>query len=272
MAQKRKHSPDPSPDIAPTDDVFRSEPIDDRSSTFIGYYSPTLPAEELQRLEEFKSASHKILAWRKESNQRSIIGNKTQYDVGHDDDGEKDGGKRVEKVLEMMRVGGACVVARWYGGKMLGPVRFSHMEDCARGAVQKWLDHEAQEQVKRRKVVQDVADKEKLVQALADRDQSITVLRALAVEKEEKVKNEIVGGVRAMTSADGKAPEGLEDEKASKRRAPSALATPAVDYSAMVIERLRALDKARDATLSFLLKRIDKADADLKALSEPDNS
>jgi len=272
MAQKRKHSPDPSPEIAPTDDIFRSEPIDDRSSTFIGYYSPTLAAKELQRLNEFKSASHKVLAWRKESNQRSIIGNRTQYDLGHDDDGEKYGGKKVEKVLEMMRVGGACVVARWYGGTMLGPVRFSHMEDCARGAVQKWLDHEAEARAKKRRTAQDAADKERLVRTLADRDQSITVLRALAVEKEGRVKDAIVGGVRAMTSEDDKAPDGLEGEEASQRGAPSAPATPSVDYSAMAIERLRALDKARDATLSFLLKRIDKADADLKALNESGDS
>jgi hypothetical protein len=31
----------------------------------------------------------------------------------------------------------------------------------------------------------------------------------------------------------------------------------------MTVERLRALDKARDATLAFLLKRIDKAESEL---------
>jgi hypothetical protein len=31
----------------------------------------------------------------------------------------------------------------------------------------------------------------------------------------------------------------------------------------MTVKRLRALDKARDATLAFLLKRIDKAESEL---------
>jgi hypothetical protein len=36
-----------------------------------------------------------------------------------------------------------------------------------------------------------------------------------------------------------------------------------MDYSVMTLDRLRALEKARDATLSFLLKRIDKAELEL---------
>ena len=84
MSQKRKRSASPSP----TDDIFRSSPIEDRTSTFIAYFSPTLKPKELQNIDEIKSASHKVLAWRKESNQQSINGS-TKFSTSSDDDGEK---------------------------------------------------------------------------------------------------------------------------------------------------------------------------------------
>ncbi|KAK4540833.1 hypothetical protein LTR36_008910 [Oleoguttula mirabilis] len=287
MSQKRKHSPDaPSSSFKP-EDVFRSEPIEDRTSTFIAYFSPTLPAKDLQSLAEFKSASHKILAYRKPSNQRSITGTQTQYTAGHDDDGEKYGGKRVEKVLESLNVAGACVVARWYGGVMLGPVRFTHMEDCARGAVQRWQEHVSGETAKKRRVEEEGVEKAKLVRALGERDRSIGVLRALAAGKETRVKASIVAGVEALTSGNVDeeeekrqtlpAPENAEESTAPQQLPVSVQtvdaapkpAAAATDYSTMPLDRLRALDKARDATLAFLLKRIDKAEADLAALTEP---
>jgi len=269
MSQKRKHSPDTSSGSANSASIYRSEPIEDRSSTFVGYFSPTLPAKELQSLPEFKSASHKILAWRKESNQRSLTGT-LQYTVGHDDDGEKSGGKKVEKVLESMRVAGACVVARWYGGVMLGPVRFTHMEDCAKAAMRKWQENEAEERSKKRKLEEEGIEKRKLVRALSERDQSIDVLRKLAGEKEKKVREGILAGVDALTSRDGNMQQDGEVAKADTQDSAQGelvpAAKPAVDYSTMPLDRLKALDKARDATLSFLLKRIDKAEADIAAL------
>ena len=153
MSQKRKHSPDPPPNT----NIFRSSPIEDRTSTFIGYYSPTLSAKELQTLPENKSASHKIVAWRKPSTQKTLPGQKAQYVIGHDDDGEKYAGKKVEKVLESLDVMGCCVVARWYGGVMLGPVRFQHMEDCAKEAVREWQVFAGEEIAKKRRAeVEDV--------------------------------------------------------------------------------------------------------------------
>ncbi|KAK5127031.1 hypothetical protein LTR85_008390 [Meristemomyces frigidus] len=280
MSQKRKRSPDaPSNSSSDSQNIFRSEPIDDRTSTFIGYFSPTIPAKELQNLPEIKSASHKILAYRKASNQRSIIGTQIQYTAGHDDDGEKYGGKRVEKVLESMNVAGACVVARWYGGVMLGPVRFTHMEDCARGVVERWQQHVAEEASKKRRVEGEAVEKAKLVKALAERDKSISVLRALAAEKEGRVKASIVAGVDALTSASGEHQHGTQSPQvgSSAQEQPTLSQTAdtapkpsaaVMDYSGMPIDRLRALDKARDATLSFLLKRIDKAEADLAALGD----
>jgi len=273
-AQKRKRIDE----AGATDDgeqaVFRSSPIEDRDSTFIGFFSPTLKPKDLQNLEDVKSASHKILGWRRESNQQSITKVK-QYTTGHDDDGEKYGGSKVQKVLMNMSVIGSCVVARWYGGTMLGPMRFTHMEESARAAVRAWQDHVAGERTKKRKVEDEALEKENLVKVLAARDQSIAVLRALATEKEQKVKDMATaendktkamnGAVEAPLIVDATA----NAPPPKKQTTPSA---PAINYESMPVDRLRSLEKARDATLAFLLKRIDKAEAEVAAAEEQNST
>lgn len=263
MSLKRKRSED-----APEEpEVFASEPIEDRSSKFIGYFSPTLPSRQLQSHAAFSSPSHKILAWREPGNQRLITPGSTQYNTGHDDDGEKHAGKKIAAVLDSLDVVGACVVARWWGGVMLGPVRFTHIEDCAKGAVRKWQSHQVELKAKRQKAVDDEAEHARLSKALVERDESIAVLRGLASEKEAQVKNAIVKGSLALDpSGDSEVVSDRSDERPP-------IVTPSklsVDYASLPVERLRLLEKARDATLAFLLKRIDKADADIAAL-KPDN-
>lgn len=255
MSQKRKRSPEDRPSESKGSEIFRSDPIEDRSSTFIGFFSPSLKPKELQNLSEITGADHKILAWRRESNQQSISGAK-KYVADHDDDGEKYGGKKVEKVLESMQVTGSCVVARWYGGVLLGPVRFTHMEACAKEAVQRWQESLAEERAKKQKVEQDAVEKTRLVKVLAERDQSIEVLRTLATEKEGQAKQ----AHAATIATNGDAEKTSKSSGASKA---AAEVKPSIDYSAMSVDRLRALEKARDATISFLLKRIDKAEAEL---------
>lgn len=266
MSQKRKR--EPATDLA-NDGIFRSEPVEDRSSSFKGYYSPSLSPSELQRLPEIESASHKLLAWRKAGKQQTLTAGKACMDTGHDDDGEKYGGKRVEQVLANMQVQGACVVARWYGGVLLGPVRFAHIETCAREAIRQWQEHDKEETLKKQKVEDDAVEKKTLVVALAQRDQSISVLRTLAGQKETTVKQAFVEGVNAMIAeGDAQKEEGPKAVESSTCKATPA-PTPAIDYAAMSTERLRSLDKARDATVAFLLKRIQKAEADLAALEAP---
>lgn len=245
MSLKRKH-PDDNDAKA---EIYQSAPIEDRSSKFVAYFSPTVKPKELQGLSDIQSASHKILGWRRESNQQSIT-KATQYVTGSDDDGEKYGGKRIEKVLNLLRIEGACVVARWYGGVMLGPVRFDHIENCVRDAIDQWQRVELEELTKRRKVEKEKEEHALLAKGLAERDQSINVLRTLAIEKEQAAK--------------GETPEAAVE--ADTVHARDSLAQKiAVDYHQMPLDRLRVLDKARDATLSFLLKRIDKAEAEVEA-------
>ncbi|KXT13601.1 hypothetical protein AC579_9776 [Pseudocercospora musae] len=251
MSLKRKHSND-SGDA----DIFQSEPIEDRKSTFVAYFSPSLKPKDLQNLAVIVDADHKVLAWRKESNQQSIT-NAKQYVTGSDDDGEKYAGKKVEKVLEALQAEGACVVARWWGGTMLGPVRFTHIESCAQDAIREGQNQRAEAQMKRRRVEQEEIDHAKLAKALVKRDKSIEMLRTLALEKETRLKQ-----VQAASQND------QDPQDPPKTETPTSSAKLAMDYTTMPLDRLRALDKARDATLGFLLKRIDKAEADLAAKNE----
>ncbi|KAK3111280.1 hypothetical protein LTR53_013621 [Teratosphaeriaceae sp. CCFEE 6253] len=274
-SSKRRRSPEPSSSSSPSDtaaDIHISDPIEDRQSRFVAYYSPSLPATDLQQHPLFNSASHKILAWRKEGKQRSLTGSIAHYETGHDDDGEKHGGRTVERVLAQLQVTGVCVVARWYGGVMLGPVRFQHMEDCAKGAVAKWRAHEEGERRAKRVKEAEEAERGRLVRALGERDRSVEVLRAMAGEKEGRVRDALLAGMAGLEGgekpADGAGAPPVT--VASPITAAVSPKKPAVDYSSMPLDRLRALDKARDATLSFLLKRISKADSDLIDLRDPD--
>src|SRR5271155_814589 len=162
-SRKRPRSPSPGS----TASIFRSAAIEDRASTFIALYSPTLSAKSLQANADFKSASHRIAAWRKPGKQRSLS-QQLLYESGHDDDGEKYAGKKLESLLQAMNAEGAVVVARWYGGVLLGPVRFTHIESCAREAILKWRDEHARKR-------QNVEDKEvtaRLIKSLLERDES----------------------------------------------------------------------------------------------------
>lgn len=259
MSTKRKHS-DTLDEINSLGTIFVSNEVSDRQSRFIGYYSPTLPPKELQALSDFEKADHKVLAWRRESNQQSLTATK-KYVAGHDDDGEKFAGKKVEQCLINANVTGACVVARYWGGIMLGPARFSHIETCAQEAIQKWRDAVGEAASKKLKLQEDAHDKERLVKTLAARDQSIVVLRALASEKEAKLKSAQASNV----GKEANEPVDAASSQAATTTTISTSSTPA--YDTMTVDRLRALDKARDATLSFLLKRIDKAELELSKLA-----
>lgn len=212
--------------------IFRSSPIEDRSSTFLAFYSPTLAAKELQAHTDFKSASHRISAWRKPSSQRALNA-QPLLATGHDDDGEKYGGKAVEKVLVEMDVEGAVVVARWYGGVMLGPVRFDHIKNSARDAIVQW-SQEKERSAKNAKVRKDEAERERLIQALPERDHSIVVLRELLAEKSHQ-------------------PSSTPNGKSTPAKTP--------DYSTLPLATLERLEQVRDATIGWILKQIEKAES-----------
>jgi len=227
MSQKRRRSPSPHP----TQRIFRSAPISDRSSKFVALYSPCLSAKELHAQLDIQSATHRIAAWRKLSSQRAL-GSQRLFDTGHDDDSEKYGGKTLDSVLASMEVEGAIVVARWYGGVMLGPARFDHIRDTAREAISAWLQ-ESETTSKRLKVQEDIKRKDQLARVLQERDHSITVLRGLLSEK-----------IRPSSS----------DPSASNTSA------KVPQYSNLPLLTLEKLEQVRDATIGWILKQIEKAE------------
>ncbi|KAF2148532.1 hypothetical protein K461DRAFT_248049, partial [Myriangium duriaei CBS 260.36] len=172
--------PLPSRTITDTDtDIFQSAPIHDRKSTFTAYFSPTLPPRDLQSLPALSSASHKILAWRlppsipesstapKRARQSTLTGASAPLQTGKDDDGEQHGGRHVLRVLEAGQITGSLVVARWYGGVMLGPVRFTHIEQAGRDAVAAWRAASASQKEEARSKVREEEERRGLKRLLA---------------------------------------------------------------------------------------------------------
>jgi hypothetical protein len=255
MPPKRPASPIPGVNI------FTSEPIVDRQSTFIAYYSPTIAPKSLQSLPEAKGASHRILAWRSPSRQQTLTPARPILDTGHDDDGEQWAGKKLETLMEQMDVQGTVVVARWYGGVLLGPVRFKHIEDCAKEAVNLWRNPHQGSKKQRIDMPQSSDQtssqlqtsipvmrpeelqrkKQELIRTLHRRDESVTTLRALLDEKKGLLQ-------RTLKS------------QPSSSAGPTSSPARKLDYESMTYARLLALEQARDASLAFLLKEIDRVE------------
>lgn len=152
--------------------------------------------------------------------------------MGHDDDGERSGGKTLERLLDRERIEGAVCVARWYGGVMLGPVRFDWIRDAAKDAIAVWRGETEGVKKKRRRLedAEELQTKAELVGVLKERDQSILVLRKMLAEKSEAGAS---SGARP-----GRAP----------------------DYAKIDLGILRKLERARDSTIAVLLKKLDEAE------------
>ncbi|EMD85107.1 hypothetical protein COCC4DRAFT_34940 [Bipolaris maydis ATCC 48331] len=253
MAGKRQHSPSPAPP-----EIYFSTPIHEQTSSFTAAFSPSLSAKALQALPEFHSATHRIAAWRKPSRQMSLMpASHTLYDTGHDDDGEKWAGTRLSNVLRDTSTCGTVVVGRWYGGQNIGPIRFTHIESSAKEAIRKAkaagasssdsaqqasssASHKKQKvQVKvQEEGEQEEARRKELISNLQERDYNIFALRKLLSEKKARLQGE--GRVELPT------PQKL------------------MDYDRMSMEALERVDKARDATIAFILKQIDRIEEEAK--------
>ena len=225
MSLKRRQT-SPSQD---TSDISTSPTIEDRKSTFVGLYSPTLSVNELQAHAKTADATHRIAAWRKAGSQRSLKTSQPLLESGHDDDGEKYGGKTIQRVMEAMDVQGVVVVARWYGGVMLGPVRFEHLRDCAQAAISNWSN----EASKKIKVRSESEQKAELEQILRERDESIVVLRGLLAEKKGQRSSQ-----QSLSGSSAKGP----------------------DYQKLPLHVLKRLEEVRDASIGWILKGIEEAE------------
>ncbi|KAJ9656550.1 hypothetical protein H2198_004899 [Neophaeococcomyces mojaviensis] len=264
MASKRSHDQFEKPSsnqVADTINIFESSSIEDRTSTFVAAFSPAIAAKILQAHQPYKNASHRILAWRKPSKQQSLssvtglnAATRTIYDTGSDDDGEKYAGKKLEKLLTELDVTGAVVVARWYGGVLLGPVRFDHILNVAKEAIRKWQTFANAGPLQKKLKVdatpnltpkQEAEQKERLAKQLADRDNSIKILRGLLAEKKTS---------KAQDSPTSDSPKPSQDVQTK--------VVPGIDYTSMPLSKLKQLEKARDTTISWILKQIDETEVE----------
>ncbi|KIJ49361.1 hypothetical protein M422DRAFT_161382 [Sphaerobolus stellatus SS14] len=123
--------------------VCTSRSIQDRDSTFVAMlFRVASSTEAMATTKHVKNvihannpADHEMMAYRVMSlkSDRTGINGPDDFElkVGSDDDGEKYGGDRVLKIMNREGILDAVVVVtRWFGGTMLGPVRFTHIENC----------------------------------------------------------------------------------------------------------------------------------------------
>nr|XP_014340913.1 PREDICTED: protein IMPACT isoform X3 [Latimeria chalumnae] len=114
--------------------IKHGEPITDRRSTFQAHLAPVVTLRQvkmvLDQLYENKkiaSATHNIYAY------RIYCEDKRTFLQDCDDDGETAAGGRLLHLMQILDVRNVMVVvSRWYGGILLGPDRFKHINNCAR--------------------------------------------------------------------------------------------------------------------------------------------
>ncbi|ORY46017.1 ribosomal protein S5 domain 2-like protein [Rhizoclosmatium globosum] len=119
----------------------------DRFSKFIGHSVHVTTKKDVTAVQavlkskaEFKSATHNIQAWRFLKLLAGKSGDSPDdfiVEDGYDEDGETGAGR---KLWVTMRDLGACdcmvIVTRWYGGTELGPVRFDHINNVGKAALE----------------------------------------------------------------------------------------------------------------------------------------
>uniref|UniRef100_A0A8C4N6Z4 Impact RWD domain protein n=1 Tax=Eptatretus burgeri TaxID=7764 RepID=A0A8C4N6Z4_EPTBU len=114
--------------------LTHGEPLTDRRSTFQAHLAPVVKTEQVQqvvaRLKETRkiaTATHNIMAYRIWSAERKV------FLQDCDDDGEAAAGGRLLHLLQVLDARDVVVVvSRWFGGILLGPDRFKHINNCAR--------------------------------------------------------------------------------------------------------------------------------------------
>ncbi|XP_051467016.1 protein IMPACT isoform X2 [Apus apus] len=132
--------------------IHHGNPITDRRSTFQAHLAPVVTPRQVKRVLEklyenkkIASATHNIYAY------RIYCEDKQTFLQDCEDDGETAAGGRLLHLMQVVswdvqvsdhRLGKILnvhnvlvVVSRWYGGILLGPDRFKHINNCARNVL-----------------------------------------------------------------------------------------------------------------------------------------
>ncbi|NXP56477.1 IMPCT protein, partial [Heliornis fulica] len=117
--------------------IHHGNPITDRRSTFQAHLAPVVTPRQVKRVLEklyenkkIASATHNIYAY------RIYCEDKQTFLQDCEDDGETAAGGRLLHLMQILNVHDVLVVvSRWYGGILLGPDRFKHINNCARNVL-----------------------------------------------------------------------------------------------------------------------------------------
>ncbi|GIM16025.1 hypothetical protein Vretimale_18701, partial [Volvox reticuliferus] len=118
--------------------VTSGEPYVEKKSTFQAHVAPVDSFEEvaavmdaLLSISKIRAATHNIMAYRIHSLGASGCGGTFLQD--YDDDGENAAGARLLHLLQAADVRNVVVVgSRWFAGVLLGPARFTVINNTAR--------------------------------------------------------------------------------------------------------------------------------------------
>ena len=119
-----------------TPTIYHSDIIKDRKSLFTGHATRVISKQEALSFHKKikssdKGATHNILAYRIVNSDGSVL-------EDCDDDGEQFAGNKLLTFIRNLDVkNAAVVVSRWFGGILLGPVRFDHITTSAKNALEK---------------------------------------------------------------------------------------------------------------------------------------
>ncbi|GAA5974823.1 hypothetical protein JCM21900_001878 [Sporobolomyces salmonicolor] len=238
---------------APPHPLVHSDPITDRSSTFIAHAAPCTNSVQAVQLQAYvralrttshpKECDHEMLGWRTMSLKAGRTGLDGDDDwtvkQGGDDDGEKGGARTIQECI--VREGGidvAVVVSRLYGGIMLGPVRFQHIALVATQALQRLsaaqllpalldrlsaLDAEIEsfqppsaspEKVKQSEKARYAGlDVSKAERLVVAREKRLELLKKKQREQEEKLWREVEKEGKRAAKGAGKSANGAEEEQ-----------------------------------------------------------
>lgn len=118
--------------------IVSGEPFMDRKSTFQAHVAPVTSLAEVNAVmdillenNKIRNATHNIMAY------RICLPDRNTVMQDFDDDGETSAGGRLLHLLQIADVKNAVVVvSRWFGGILLGPARFTHINNVGRSLLE----------------------------------------------------------------------------------------------------------------------------------------
>ncbi|KAI5824266.1 ribosomal protein S5 domain 2-like protein [Schizophyllum commune Tattone D] len=263
----------------PPTPIATSLEIRDRASIFVGTIFRVSSLADVHRCVAHlrhithgsRPATHEMHAWRIMQTKagRTGLGGPDDFELntGSKDDGEQWAGNRILRVMEAQGVLDAVVVvSRWYGGTMLGPTRFDHIETCATEVCQAF----------KKKV-----EAEEFLITLTTLDDLLAELRAQLAEKKRVAKareEEAKGSPRTIGSETQALSDSTSQTKVTTPPSPKSAATPSLphahasvpppkppDYASWIendIPRARKLVRARELSIKAVKSALAKLDAE----------